>query len=75
MSLSRALEPGPRRNHFLAVASPKHMAALKKKDPTLFESAAYGSNDSLLMSYWMSGAWTWTVCDKGNPEFILYTDV
>lgn len=51
------------------------MPRLEKKGETLFESAAYGAKDSLLMSYWMSGAWTWTVCEEENPEFILYTDV
>ena len=51
------------------------MPLLKKNDEMLFESAAYGAKDSLLMSYWTSGAWTWAVCQKENPEFVLYTDV
>lgn len=51
------------------------MMVLKENDNTLFEPASYGAKDSLLMTYWISGVWTWSVCEKENPEFILYTDV
>ncbi|MBE3049727.1 hypothetical protein IMZ48_45975 [Candidatus Bathyarchaeota archaeon] len=70
-----ALEAGPRRNHFLAVAEPEYMEALKRKDSALFKGASYGAGDSLMMNYWPSAAWAWSVCDKEQPGMILYTDI
>ncbi|PKS09352.1 hypothetical protein jhhlp_003966 [Lomentospora prolificans] len=64
-----------RRNHFLSLATPQKMDELKSRDSSLFETAAYGADDSLIMNYWNSAAWTWLVCEEKEPGMIVYTDL
>lgn len=72
---SSALEPGQRRNHFLAIATPETMADLKRKDGTLFEPANYGKPYATLTGYSPSAAWAWTVSGEETPGLLGYNDV
>jgi hypothetical protein len=71
---ARALEPGPRRDHFLALATPDYVAERKEWDK-IFQPADYGKPYSLLASYSPSAAWAWMVCDEETPGIIGFNDI
>ncbi|KAK3323068.1 hypothetical protein B0H66DRAFT_219260 [Apodospora peruviana] len=68
---------GPRRNHFLGVATPEHVAEMKRGDHTgmMFERADYGRSYSTLTSYTPSAVWAWLHFDKEVPKILAYNDI
>ncbi|KAL6889224.1 hypothetical protein HDV57DRAFT_317874 [Trichoderma longibrachiatum] len=69
------LPHGPRREHFLSLATEEAVKAAKSVDPDVFSPADYGHGMSLLFNYHSSAAWAWAVCESDNPPMIAYTDV
>ncbi|KAH6894090.1 hypothetical protein B0T10DRAFT_398770 [Thelonectria olida] len=69
------LPQGPRREHFLALATANAVDKVKRHDPNLFTPAAYGKKSAVLMNYLPSAAWTWAVCEQETPPLIMYNDV
>ncbi|KAK3940241.1 hypothetical protein QBC46DRAFT_314214 [Diplogelasinospora grovesii] len=70
-----AFPPGPQRNHFLAIAMPENLEAMKQADSSLFERADYGRAYSALTSYGPSAAWAWLVCEDPIPRILAYNDI
>ncbi|KAL2270595.1 hypothetical protein VTJ83DRAFT_2779 [Remersonia thermophila] len=68
-----ALDP-PRREQFLAVATPENVARLKM-ERGVFERADYGRSYSALASYTPSAVWTWLVWKDEEPAMFAYSDV
>ncbi|KAL7951945.1 hypothetical protein V8C42DRAFT_305725 [Trichoderma barbatum] len=66
---------GPRREHFLSLATVEAIDEAKSVDPEVFLPADYGYDMSLLFKYHTGAAWTWAVCGWENPPMIVYTDV
>ena len=66
---------GPKREHFLALATPDAVAEAKTRDPTLFMASNYGIEQSLILSYWSSAAWAWSVYEEDEPPLILFNDI
>jgi hypothetical protein len=73
--VSRTLPRGPRREHFLSLATVEAVEKAKEVDPEVFLPADYGRDMALLFKYHSSAAWTWAVCKKENPPLIVYTDI
>ncbi|KAF7553991.1 hypothetical protein G7Z17_g3235 [Cylindrodendrum hubeiense] len=69
------LPRGPRREHFLALATANAVDKVKRHDPQLFEPAAYGKKSAVLLNYLPSAAWTWAVCEQEAPGLIMYNDL
>ncbi|KAL6874882.1 hypothetical protein J3F83DRAFT_522877 [Trichoderma novae-zelandiae] len=69
------LPRGPRREHFLSLATVEAMEKAKSVDPDAFLPADYGHDMSLLFKYHSSAAWAWAVCELESPPMIVYTDV
>ncbi|KAM0255082.1 hypothetical protein ACHAQJ_006161 [Trichoderma viride] len=69
------LPRGPRREHFLSLATVEAIEKAKELDPEVFQPADYGRDMALLFKYYPSAAWTWAVCEEENPPLIAYTDV
>lgn len=57
------------------MATPEAVEASRKADATMFEPAHYGTELSVMMGYWPSAAWTWSVCEEEEPSLILFNDV
>ena len=72
---NRALPLGPKRDHFLSLATEEAIAKMKEHKPELFEAAAYDKPWAVIMNYLPSAAWTWAVCDKEAAPLITYNDV
>ncbi|KUI74094.1 LanC-like protein 2 [Cytospora mali] len=70
-----ALSHGPRREHFLAFATPEKMNELRRKDKTIFEPADYGSKYATISGYSLSAAWAWMTFGEHSPRLIFYNDV
>ncbi|KAF3760533.1 hypothetical protein M406DRAFT_324359 [Cryphonectria parasitica EP155] len=70
-----ALPRGPKRDHFLAVATPTKMSELKQKEKRLFEPADYGTKYAILTGYLPGASWAWLVSSDESPGLIYYTDV
>jgi hypothetical protein len=75
LTADRALASGPKRDHFLAVATPENVASMKGSDPTVFERADYGRSYSTTSSYAPSAVWTWLVHREEEPKMLGYSDV
>lgn len=73
--ITRALPAGPKRDHFLAHATPEKMAELKQQDETLWEPSDYGKPSSLLTGYAPSAAWAWLRRGEEVPNIIGFNDV
>jgi len=69
------LPKGPKRQHFLALATADAVDKVRRHDPNLFEPASYGHKAAVLMNYLPSAAWTWAVCEQEHPQLIMYNDV
>ncbi|KAL7792610.1 hypothetical protein V8C37DRAFT_409940 [Trichoderma ceciliae] len=69
------LPRGPRREHFLSLATVEAIEKAKSVDPDIFLPADYGRDMALLFKYHSSAAWTWAVCEWENPPLIVYTDI
>ena len=72
---SSVFPPGQQRDHFLALATPRNVDEMRKKDGAFFKPSAYGSTSATLMNYNPSSAWTWMVHGKTHPRVILYNDI
>ncbi|KAL1843548.1 hypothetical protein VTJ49DRAFT_1141 [Mycothermus thermophilus] len=68
-----ALDP-PRREQFLAMATPDNVAKLKL-ERGVFERADYGRSYSALTSYTPSAVWAWLVWKEDEPAMFAYSDV
>lgn len=75
MCLSSVLPRGPKREHFLSLATSEAVEKVRGHDPKLFEPASYGKTSAVLMNYLPSAAWTWAVCEEDIPRLIMYSDV
>ncbi|KAH6605597.1 hypothetical protein Trco_004750, partial [Trichoderma cornu-damae] len=69
------LPRGPRREHFLSLATVEAIGKARSADPKVFQPADYGRDMALLFKYHSSAAWAWAVCEWENPPLIAYTDV
>ncbi|KAM7188576.1 hypothetical protein V8F33_010541 [Rhypophila sp. PSN 637] len=67
---------GPRRDHFLGVATPEHVAEMKRMDPTgtVFQRADYGRGYSTLTSYTPGAVWAWLQSKEETPRMLAYND-
>lgn len=72
----RTFPVGPRRDHFLGIATPEHVAEMKRMDPTgtVFQRADYGRPYSTLTSYTPSAVWAWLQCKEEIPRMLAYND-
>lgn len=75
MTLCSSLPKGPKREHFLALATPDAVENMKRQDPTLFKAHNYGAALSVLLGYWPSAAWAWSVYEEDEPRMILFNDI
>ncbi|KAM7189233.1 hypothetical protein V8F20_010237 [Naviculisporaceae sp. PSN 640] len=67
---------GPQREHFLGIATPEHVAEMKRMDPTgtVFQRADYGRPYSTLTSYTPGAVWAWLQCKEEVPRMLAYND-
>lgn len=70
------LPRGPRRDHFLGLATPEAVKKVKAQDPKTFEPATCGGKaPGVMMHYGTSAAWAWAVCEQESPGMIMYSDI
>lgn len=73
--INSVLPRGPKRNHFLAMATPDAVAQAKEADSDMFADAHYEWTYSVPMRYDLSAIWAWAVCEEEEPTMVFYTDI
>ncbi|KAK1248816.1 hypothetical protein MKX08_007036 [Trichoderma sp. CBMAI-0020] len=70
-----ALPHGPRREHFLSLATVEAIEEAKRLEPGVFNRTDYGQDIAITFKYHSSAAWTWAVCGQEDPLMLIQTDV
>ncbi|KAM0461065.1 hypothetical protein ACHAO4_001865 [Trichoderma viride] len=73
--LMQALPRGPRREHFLSLATVEAIEEAKRLEPGVFNRTDYGQDMAITFKYHSSAAWTWAVCGQEDPLMLIQTDI
>ncbi len=76
LTVDRSIFPrGQQRDHFLALATPSHVDAMRQRDRGNFFPTHGGCRYATVMSYPFSAAWVWMVWRQATPKMIMYNDI